>query len=154
MLTKLKVALALTAGLLGVGATVAAAQGSGGGDRGAIMKKYDTNGDGVLSDAEKAQMRADFQAKRAAMKQKMLQKYDLNHDGKLDAAERKLMREDQLEARFKKLDKNGDGMVSFEEFKAGNMARHGGHHRHHRHGLKPGAAPTAPSSLPPGTTPS
>jgi Ca2+-binding EF-hand superfamily protein len=150
MFTKLKVALAVTAGLLGVGATIAAADGGAGG-RGAMMKKYDADGDGVLSDAEKAQMRADFQAKRAVMKQKMLQKYDLNKDGKLDAAERKLMKEERLETRFKKLDANGDGMVSFEEFKAGSkLARHGGHGGHHRHhGMKPGS--TAPSSLPPGT---
>lgn len=147
MLTKLKVALALTAGLLGVGATIAAADAGAG--RGAFMNKYDTNGDGVLSDSEKAQMRADFEAKHAAMKAKMLAKYDLNKDGKLDAAERKLMKEDRLETRFKKLDTNGDGQISVEEFKAGSkLARHGGH-RHHRHGLvKPG------STLPPGTSPS
>ena len=118
-----------------------------------MMKKYDADGDGVLSAAEKTQMRADFQAKRAAMKQKMLQKYDLDKDGTLDAAERKLMKEDRLETRFKKLDANGDGMVSFEEFKAGSkLARHGRHGHHRHHGMKPGS--TAPSSLPPGTTPS
>jgi len=133
MFTKLKIALALSAGLIGAGATYAAAEGGAG--RGAMIKKYDVDGDGKLSDSERATMRADFAAKRAAMKQKMLDKYDLNKDGKLDPAERKLMREQKLETRFKKLDANGDGVVSFEEFKAGNLARHG---KHHHRGMKPG----------------
>jgi hypothetical protein len=146
MFTKLKIVLAMSAGLIGAGASLAAAEGGAG--RGAMIKKYDTDGDGVLSDSERATMRADFAAKHAAMKQKMLAKYDLNKDGKLDAAERKLMKEDKLETRFKKLDKNGDGMVSFEEFKAGNLARHGGKH-HRGHFAKPGFGSGTPGSSQP-----
>jgi hypothetical protein len=113
MFTKIKIAFALSAGLLGI-AGIAAAE------------------DGAPPAAERS-------AKHAAMKQKMLEKFDLNKDGKLDPAERKLMKEQRLETRFKTLDKNGDGVISFEEFKSGNLARGGKHGGHHRHGgMKPG----------------
>jgi len=130
MLSKIKLALILSASLVG---GVAAAHGFGGeGGKAAMLQKYDTNGDGKLDDAERAAMKADFAAKRTEHKQKMLAKYDANKNGKLDPAERAVMKDDRLTARFAKLDANGDGQVSLAEFKAGNAKI--GHHRHGGHG--------------------
>lgn len=137
MLTKLKVALILSASLVG---GVAAAHGFSGGDKAAMLQKYDTNGDGKLDDTERAAMKADFAAKRAEKKAQMLAKYDTNKNGKLDPAERAVMRDDKLTARFEKLDTNHDGQISMAEFKAGN-AKMGGHHKHGRgHGPVKGSA--------------
>ena len=132
MLTKMKVALALCGSLLVGGAGLAAAQGFGGGpDKATFMQKYDTNGDGKLDDAEKAQLRSDMKAKHEAKKAEMLAKYDLNKDGKLDESERAVMKNDRAEAAFKKADKNGDGQLSLDEFKS--MKQHNGM-RHGRGG--------------------
>jgi EF hand domain-containing protein len=152
MLTKLKLALALSATLITGAIGVAAAQGSGGNDGGnarpRIMAKYDTNGDGVLDANERAAMRADFQAKHAARKAKMLAKYDTNHDGVLDANERAAMRTDRAAKQFAKMDTNGDGQISLAEFQAAKAARggRGGWRRHH--GMKPGFSQGAPGQGP------
>lgn len=148
MLTKLKLALMIAAPLVAGAATYAAAQG-GAPSRETLIQKFDKNGDGVLDDAERADMRAAFAAKRAAHRQAMLDKYDTNQDGKLEPAERTAMRNDLLTKRFQKMDSNGDGVVSLDEFKAGaTMAghRHGRFgHRHHRtgQGAGQGAVPGA-----------
>ncbi|HUJ57648.1 MAG TPA: EF-hand domain-containing protein [Kofleriaceae bacterium] len=114
----MKLALALAGTLAGVGG-FAAAQGLGdGGGKAAILQKYDTNGDGKLDAQERAAMRADFKAKREARKAKILEKYDTNHDGKLEPSERKAMIDDRATARFEKIDANGDGVVTLDEFKA------------------------------------
>jgi hypothetical protein len=70
----------------------------------------------------------------------MLAKYDLNHNGKLDPEERKLMIDDRAEKRFEKLDTNGDGVISKEEFKAGAEKMAGRMHKRfgHRHGMRKG----------------
>ena len=130
MLTKLKIALALSASLLGGTAAICAAQGGAGPDgpdKAALIKKYDVNGDGKLDAAEKAAMRADFKAK-------MLAKYDTNKDGKLDASEKAVMRDERQTAQFEKMDTNKDGQISLTEFKAAHarMGKFG--HRHHRGG--------------------
>jgi hypothetical protein len=132
MLTKMKVALALCGSILVGGVGLAAAQGFGGGpDKAAVMQKYDTNKDGKLDDAEKAQLRADMKAKHEAKKAEMLAKYDLNKDGKLDASERAVMKNDRAQEAFKKADTNNDGQLSLDEFKA--MKQHQGM-RHGRAG--------------------
>jgi hypothetical protein len=135
---KLTIALALCGSLAGIG--VAAADGfHGGGRRAGMMQKYDTNKDGKLDDAEKAQLKADFQAKRAAF----VAKFDTNRDGKLDDAEKTAMRDARTTAAFQKLDANGDGAISLDEFKAarGKMgmrhARGRFHHGMHRGVSKP-----------------
>ncbi len=130
MLTKLKIALALSASLLGGTAAICAAQGGGGPDgpnKAALLQKYDANGDGKLDASERAAMRADFKAK-------MLAKYDTNKDGKLDASEKAVMRDERATARFEKMDTNKDGQISLSEFKAAQarMGKFG--HRHHHGG--------------------
>jgi hypothetical protein len=135
MLTKLKLALLISAPLIAGAATYAAAQGSAP-SRETLIQKFDKNGDGVLDDAERADMKAAFAARRAARRQAMLDKYDTNQDGKLEPAERGAMRSDLLTRRFETMDRNGDGVVSLDEFKAGAAMpghRHGRFgHRHHR----------------------
>jgi hypothetical protein len=141
MLTKMKVALALCGSLLVGGIGIAAAQGSGGGGKGAAMQKYDTNKDGKLDDTERAALRADMKAKHAEMKAQMLAKYDTNKDGKLDASERAVMKNERAELAFKKLDTDGNGSISLDEFKAGKaFARHGHFHKHGRGGFGAGKA--------------
>ena len=128
MLTKLKIALALCGSLAG---GVAVAGGfHGGADRAEILQKYDTNKDGKLDDSEKAAMRADFKAQHEQKKAEMLAKFDTNKDGKLDDSEKAVMRDARATEAFKKLDTNGDGQISLDEFKAGRAKM--GMHRHAR----------------------
>jgi Ca2+-binding EF-hand superfamily protein len=131
MLKKIALGLAFT-GLIAGGVALADKDG-GGSKHEEMLKKYDTNGDGKLDDAEKAQMKADREARFAEKKKEMLAKYDANGDGKLDDGERAQMRADMAAERFKKLDTNGDGVLSKDEFAAGFKGGHG-HRGHHHHG--------------------
>ena len=143
MLTKLKLALFIAAPLVAGATTYAVAQPGGGSDVGhgkpEMIQKFDKNGDGKLDDAERADKKAAFAARRAEHKQQMLAKFDKNGDGKLDDAERAQMkaafaaeRDAKLAERFAAMDKNGDGRLSLDEFKAGD--RETGNHRHGRGG--------------------
>jgi Ca2+-binding EF-hand superfamily protein len=68
---------------------------------------------------------------------KLLEKFDANKDGKLEPAERVVMRDELAAKAFARLDKNGDGRLSLDEFKAGRMHKHRG--RMHRGGPGGGA---------------
>jgi hypothetical protein len=118
-MNKIKMALALCAGLAGIGGGLAAADNLGGGKiKQELLQKYDANGDGKLDAQERATMRADFKAKRQERKAEMLAKYDVNKDGKLEPSERKVMVDDRAAKSFAKIDANGDGVVSLQEFQA------------------------------------
>ena len=131
MLTKLKLAMLISAPLVAGATTYAVAQGDG--PKQELLQKFDKNGDGKLDDAERADMKAAFAAKRAEHHKEMLAQYDTNKDGKLDDAERAAMRDARLTERFKTMDANGDGKLTLDEFKAA-AAKKGEFHRHGRHG--------------------
>jgi Ca2+-binding EF-hand superfamily protein len=85
----------------------------------AAAPKADVNGDGAVSQQERLAHRQEMKQKRAAMKQKMLATYDTNRDSKLDKAERKVMGEALASEAFKRLDSDGNGVLTLAEFKQG-----------------------------------
>ncbi|GIK99805.1 MAG: hypothetical protein BroJett029_40140 [Alphaproteobacteria bacterium] len=65
----------------------------------AMLKKYDADNDGKLSDAEKAKAKADEKAKRDEKRQQDLKEYDANADGKINKDEREKMKADKAAER-------------------------------------------------------
>ena len=105
----------------------------GGFDREEVIKKYDADKDGKLSDDEKAEARKAMQADFAKRREEMTKKYDKDGDGKLSEEERAELRKEfggrggpggrerdpkAREEFMKKYDKDGDGKLSEEERKA------------------------------------
>jgi Ca2+-binding EF-hand superfamily protein len=66
-----------------------------------VLKKYDKDGDGQLSEAEKAAWKADKDAEYKAM----LAKYDTDKDGKLSAEEKAAMKADREKEKKEKKEK-------------------------------------------------
>jgi hypothetical protein len=56
---------------------------------------------------------------RTAFKAKLLAKYDANKDGSLDDAEKAVMRRERAQRQFARLDANGDGVLTLDEFLKG-----------------------------------
>ena len=112
--------------------------------RARILEKFDKDGDGKLSDEERAAAREAFRARLAAHKEEILKRFDKDGDGKLSDEERAATREslrNRLAAHWdqilKRFDKDGDGKLSDEERAAAREA-----FRQPRHGSGP-AAPEA-----------
>ncbi|MGC4013687.1 MAG: hypothetical protein QM755_04100 [Luteolibacter sp.] len=142
---KMKTTLFALAALCGAG-SVAMAQDApaGGGDKPArperggqrpganpeMIKKYDKDGDGKLSEEERKAMMEDMKAKREAHEKALLEKYDADKDGKLSDEERKTAREEEQKRILATYDKDKDGKLSEEERKAaieaGEMLGFGG----------------------------
>ncbi|ACT58973.1 EF-hand domain-containing protein [Hirschia baltica] len=89
--------------------------------RAEMIEKFDADGDGKLSDAEKdAAKRAKFEA------------IDANSDGKLTSeeitsfheAERVKRKAEMQSKHFEKIDADADGVVSLEEFSESKMMKH------------------------------
>ncbi len=134
--TRFKLLFAASALVLGCAAGIAAAgSGHGGGHskRGQMMQKFDANGDGQLSDAERAAAKAAFSTKRAEHKAARLARFDTNRNGTLEPAEKRAAHDQRVGERFAKLDANGDGAITLAEMKAAK-AMHGGKHRGGRGG--------------------
>ncbi len=88
-----------------------------------LVMEFDANGDGVLSEEEKA-------AAIAAREQELIETYDTDGDGALSDEEKAAAREDlaaqraaRRAARLAEIDTDGDGTVSEEELAAARAAR-------------------------------
>jgi hypothetical protein len=80
-----------------------------------LVKEFDTDKDGKLSDDEKKAMHDAMQARMEARRKEMLAKYDADGDGKLSAEETEKARADRQAELLKKYDTDGDGKLSDEE---------------------------------------
>ena len=93
-----------------------------GGGHGGMWKQYDKDGDGTLSDAERADMKAAWAVRRDARKKAMLAKYDADGDGQISAEEkmnaRKSRESEMRKQMFGVLDTSGDGKLSTAEIQA------------------------------------
>ncbi len=95
---------------------------------GKVLQKYDTNQDGVLSDAEKAAARAagTFKGGKGGKGGKGKKRFDANGDGVISDAERQAgfqaMKTKNPE-RFKQVDTNGDGTIDASEAQAARNKR-------------------------------
>ena len=85
----------------------------------AAPAKWDANGDGTLDRTEKTLRHDAMKAKRIEAKQKLMLAFDANKDGKLDKTERIVIKGELATRAFKRLDTDGNGVLSFEEFKQG-----------------------------------
>jgi Ca2+-binding EF-hand superfamily protein len=90
-----------------------------------LIEKLDSNKDGKL-DVNELKAMKDL---RAQHRQEMMKKFDANNDGKLDEAEREKLSQEKTAERFKKLDTDGNGALSLQEFQAGKRFHHGRHGR-------------------------
>ena len=90
-----------------------------------VVKEFDKDGDGKLSDEEAKAAREARQAKAEEARKKMLEKYDTDTDGKLSQVYNKKMREDMLAKRkalLEKYDANKNDRLDPEEVKAAKDA--------------------------------
>jgi EF hand len=123
---KLTIAGSLTLALgLALGSVALADDGHGRRGGRMMMEKFDTNGDGVLDEAERGAAKLAMHAKREARRAQI----DLNHDGQIDDNERAAAKKARAFERFKRIDANGDGAITLAEFEAA-APRHGGGFRH------------------------
>lgn len=126
----------LVAVSVGYPMTVQAEDTAAGDHKGDMLKKFDKDGDGKLNDAEKAEMKAAWEARRAEREKEMLAQFDTDKDGKLSDEEKAAMKA-AMKAKFEKkmlakFDKDGDGKLNDEEKAAMEkaMSEHKGKGRH------------------------
>jgi len=90
--------------------------------RGEIMKKFDTNNDGKLSEEERSILRQEMGGRAGGLPPLVAQKFDKDGDGKLNDEERASLRKEMITKGRKlpppilgRFDKDGDGQISDEE---------------------------------------
>jgi Ca2+-binding EF-hand superfamily protein len=93
--------------------------------RAEFMKQFDKDGDGEISEEERAAMREQFEKRREEFRAEMLKKYDKDGDGEMSEEERNTARDD-MRSKFqeitKKYDKDGSGRLEREEMEAAREA--------------------------------
>jgi Ca2+-binding EF-hand superfamily protein len=106
-----------------------------------LIKEFDKDGDGKLSDEERQAMRESMRARMEARKKEMLERFDADQDGKLSDAERENARKTIKAEMLEKYDKDGDGKLSKEERASMPRppGRSGGPHGRRGPGRPPGA---------------
>ena len=74
-----------------------------------MLRKYDTNNDGVISDDEKAAGKASANEAREARRAEELEKYDENKDGKINKDERaKIIADRKAEKSARKAERDAE----------------------------------------------
>ena len=116
--------IGIALGVVLAGAGIAAGHGFGGREK---LTLFDKDGDGVLSDAERAAMKDAFAARHAAREKEALARFDKNKNGLLDPAERDEMRRVRTVERFQSIDADKNGVISFAEFEAHAKSMMRGH---------------------------
>ena len=94
----------------------------------AMLEKFDTDGDGKLSEEEKAEARKAMQEKKQQREERMLKRFDADGDGQLSDAEKAEAKKqkEQMQEKMKKagvnieeirkqFDADGDGQLSEQE---------------------------------------
>lgn len=91
-----------------------------------VLKKFDKDGDGKLSEEEKGELRKAMASRGRKLPPHLMEKFDKDGDGKLNEEERADARK-AMEARRKevmeKFDKDGDGKLNPEERRAAMASR-------------------------------
>jgi Ca2+-binding EF-hand superfamily protein len=83
-----------------------------------LLKKFDKDGDGKLSEEERAAMRAAGPVRNGELEKKMLEKFDTDKDGKLSDEEKAAAKAAREKEMLEKFDVDKDGKLSEEERKA------------------------------------
>lgn len=109
-----------------------------------IIAKFDKDGDGKLSEDERAAMKEARKTMMEARKKEILAQFDKDGDGKLNDEEKAAAKEARQKLMLEKFDKDGDGKLSKEEKEAaraefggpGGPGGHGGPEKHKGKGSK------------------
>ena len=83
-----------------------------------MIKQFDKDGDGQLSEEERKAMRETLQSRMQERRKEMLEKFDADKDGELSEEERSKAQAAHRAQMLEKFDKDGDGKLSPEERKA------------------------------------
>lgn len=86
---------------------------------GGMWKQFDKDGDGKVSDQERADMKAAWAVRWESRQKEMLAKFDKDGDGELSVEEKAEARKsgagEMRKKIFAELDKNGDGKIATDE---------------------------------------
>lgn len=79
-----------------------------------VLERFDTDGDGTLSESEREAAKAEREARREEFSA-LRNSYDVNGDGELDETEREAFKAAAKEVIIKNFDSDGDGVLSETE---------------------------------------